>query len=99
MIDTERSRSKLPPLTQEQLLEAVTLGVRHGICDLGSSWGRFDIPHELFYEAIRHGARDAIWQLATHAAQTPCADFYAAVSDGVEAALRDLKPEDLPRKD
>jgi hypothetical protein len=89
----------LPPLTQEQLLEAVTLGVRQGICDLGSSWGRFDIPHELFYEAIREGVRDAIWQQATSATQMPCADFYAALSDGVEAALRGLKPEDLPRKD
>ena len=52
-------------LDREDTMEAVSEGVRRGIVELGTSHGRFDIPHELLYDAIRQGVRDAILRIST----------------------------------
>jgi hypothetical protein len=80
-------------LDREDMMEAVSEGVRRGIVDIGSSHGQFDIPHELLYEAIRQGMADAIWRVATNATQMPCADFYDTIKEGVEKAMARFTPD------
>jgi hypothetical protein len=74
-------------LSRKDMMDAVARGICDGIVKLGTSEGRFDIPHELFYDAIRQGAKEAVWHVANNATQAPSADFYAAIRDGVEAAM------------
>jgi hypothetical protein len=74
-------------LDREDMIEAVTQGVRQGITDLGTNWRRKDIPHEIVHDAIRQGVRGAIWNMITNNTQMPCADFYDAIKDGVESAM------------
>lgn len=75
-------------LDRDDMMEAVTNGVREGIVELGSSHGRFDIPHELLYDAVRQGVRDAIWQIATNATDMPCSDFYETIKQGVQDGIK-----------
>ncbi len=37
--------------------------------------------------AIREGVHDAIWGMITNATMAPCADFFAAVEDGVATGI------------
>ena len=77
-------------LEQEDMMEAVSDGVRLGIIELGTSHGRFDVPHELMFEAIRQGVADAIWRVATNATDAPCKDFYDTIKEGVTAGVARL---------
>lgn len=51
---------------------------------------RFKIDEARFYDAVRQGVRDAVWQVATNASDTPCHDFFISVQKGVEAAMADV---------
>ena len=79
-------------LSREDLFDAIRMGVREGIVDIGTDWGRKDIPHEIVYEAIKVGVRQAIWDMITNATQMPCGDFYDTVKDGVREAIENLAP-------
>jgi hypothetical protein len=46
-------------------------------------------------EAIAEGIRRAFWDMITNATSAPCADFYAAVQDGVERAVRRAAPQQI----
>ena len=75
-------------LDRHDMMQAVADGVRQAFIDLGSNWGRLDIPHEIVHDAIRQGVHDAVWQMITNATHAPCADFYEMVKEGVENAIR-----------
>jgi hypothetical protein len=79
------------PLSKCDHMAAITEGVRQGIVALGTSDGRYDIPHELLFDAVRQGTQEAIWKLATNATGMPCHDFYASIQDGVEPAMDRLR--------
>ena len=38
--------------------------------------------------AIREGVHDAIWGMIANTTTAPCADFFAAVEDGVAAGIK-----------
>jgi hypothetical protein len=74
------------PLSKYDHMAAITEGVRQGIVVLGTSDGRYDIPNELLFDAVRQGTQEA-----TSATGMPCHDFYASIQDGVEAAMDRLR--------
>jgi hypothetical protein len=51
------------------------------------------LTKEELKEAITEGIYRAFWDMIRLATDLPCADFYAAVEDGVARALTDLKRE------
>jgi hypothetical protein len=70
------------------MMAAVADGVRQAIIELvandqGSSLSLLN--------AVQRGVQDGIWTLATSTTATPCANFYAALSVGVEAAVIKLR--------
>jgi hypothetical protein len=75
-------------LDRDDMMAAVTEGVKQGIYDLGSDCGHLDIPHEIVHDAIRKGVADAIWNIATNATHAPCADFFEMIRQGVEDGMR-----------
>ena len=75
-------------LSREDMMQAVTEGVRQAIVDLGSDHGRLDVPHEIVHDAIRRGTADAMWRLACDATDMPVSDFYEAIRQGVEQGVR-----------
>ena len=75
-------------LNREDMIEAVTEGVKQAIVELGTSGGRFDLPHELLFDAVREGTRQGIWQMITNDTNTPCDDFYETVQQGIVEALK-----------
>ena len=48
-------------------------------------------PDEV-YSAIREGVRDAMWMMINNATNSPCADFYQSIQDGVKQAMLELGP-------
>jgi hypothetical protein len=81
----------MPKLDREDMMEAVTEGVRQAFVEIGTGAGRFDIPHELLFDAVRQGTRDAIWKMITNATVAPCADFFETVKQGVSEAMSRLR--------
>lgn len=79
-------------LDREDMMEAVTEGVRQAFSAAATSDGLFDRPHELLYDAVRGGIADAIWRIATNATQAPCEDFYDMIREGVEAGMARFQP-------
>jgi hypothetical protein len=79
-------------LDREDMMEAVSNGVREAFIALGTDHGRLDLPHEIVHDAIRRGVENAIWQMITNATHAPCADFYEAIQAGVTAAMEKLRP-------
>jgi maltose-binding protein MalE len=47
------------------------------------------LSKEELKEAISEGVYQAFWQMITHATGMPCHDFYDAVGDAVERAMRE----------
>lgn len=45
------------------------------------------VDPDKFYEAIRDGMRDAIWQVANNATAMPCSDFYEMIKQGVREGI------------
>ena len=45
------------------------------------------LTKEELAEAISEGVRRAFWQMITNATSMPCADFYAALEDGVARGM------------
>lgn len=78
-------------LDREELGEAISDGVKRAFIEMGSNYGRFDVPHELLFDAIREGTYQAIWHMITSGTAMPCADFYDTVGRAVEKAVRELK--------
>lgn len=76
-------------LTKEEMMDAVTLGVKeflHEICDSGDGYNG-SIRGQEFFAAIEEGTKNAIWQVATNATGAPCADFYDSIKKGVENSM------------
>lgn len=46
-------------LDREDMMAAVAEGVRSAMMAIASNHGRFDIPHELLFDAIRQGTKKA----------------------------------------
>jgi hypothetical protein len=80
-------------LDRDDMMEAVTEGVRHAFRDALTSGGRFDLPHELVCDAIRKGVAEAIWRVATNATDMPCTDFYEAIKDGAAEGISKVSGE------
>jgi hypothetical protein len=75
-------------LSRKDMMAAVADGARQAIIELvANDQG----PSFSLLDAVQRGIQDGIWTLATSATTTPCADFYAAISAGVEAAVIKLK--------
>jgi hypothetical protein len=53
-------------MTRDEYLQAISAGMERAIRDLFSRAGYFDVPDELFYDAIRRGVRDAVCQIAVN---------------------------------
>jgi hypothetical protein len=81
-------------LTTLEMMAAVSEGVRQAFTSVMDGDGRFDIPHELLYDAIRQGVRDAVQRMATDALTGEVSlDLHAAIragtADAVERLARD----------
>lgn len=84
----------MKPLDREDMMEAVSEGMRRGIVEIASRGGRFDIPDELLYDAVRKGVADAIWRVANNATDMPCSDFYESIKQGARDGIARLNPDD-----
>jgi hypothetical protein len=51
-------------LSRQDTMAAISNGVHRAFYEALTSGGRFDLPHELICDAIRHGTRDAILRLS-----------------------------------
>ena len=80
-------------LDRDDMMEAVAEGVRQALVEIARDRERFDAPHELLYNAIRQGTKDAIWAVATNATDMPCSDFYQTIKEGVSEAMQQLRDE------
>lgn len=79
-------------LSREDMMEAVSEGVRRAIVELNEGENQFNPPKSV-YDAIQRGMYDAIWSVATNATGAPCADFYDFIKDGVKEAVEQLGSE------
>jgi hypothetical protein len=68
-------------LSRDDMMEAVTEGVKQGMSDCG---------HLDIHDAIRQGVADAIWKIATNATHAPCADFFEMIRQGIEDGMQRL---------
>jgi len=73
----EKGRPEPQRLDREDMMEAVTEGVRQAL----------DLPPGLLGEAIRRGVADAVWRIATSGTATPHADFFDAIKEGARAGV------------
>ncbi len=73
-------------LSREDMMAAITEGVRLAFEDL------MDPGRDSGFKCIQDGVERAMWQLMTNATSAPCADFYASIKEGTEAALVRVAP-------
>lgn len=70
-IETAKEDETMTDLTREDMMEAVSEGVRRAIAGSG------------MFVAIRDGVAAGIWRVATNATDAPTADFFDSVKEGV----------------
>lgn len=97
-------------INTEELIEAIASGVKEafpeiekrdvvdGISDGIASFMSDEINGRLIIQALSEGVRGAIWQMITNVTDSPCQDFYDAVTKGVKAAVLEISiSEDIKK--
>lgn len=75
-------------LSKEDLMEAVSIGVKeaiHEMCETGDGYSGL-IRSEQFFEAIKSGVSQSMWEMITNATDMPCSDFFNMIKEGTKEA-------------
>lgn len=79
---TEGIKESMPDFDYVEMTDAISGGV--------SSFLSGQIDGRPVVDAFSKGTKDAIWQMITNATDTPCQDFYDAVTKGVKEAILEM---------
>jgi len=83
-------KGSMPEFDYRQMIDAVSDGVSSFLSD--------ELNGKLVVDAFSEGTKNAIWQMITNATDTPCQDFYDAVTKGIKEAILEMDLADVLRK-